>query len=166
MILNAGGPVELTDLLAGTENICAILNISQLGQEGGNAVADILFGEVTPSGKLTTTWTKRYDDCPAAEEFSYLNGNLETEEYAEGIYVGYRYFDSFGIEPLFSFGYGLSYTEFDIRLCGINTDSKGVTVTVEVENTGTTYSGKRSCADLCFSSSGWKQKRIPSSGRI
>ena len=142
MIINAGGPVELTDLLAGTENICAILNISQLGQEGGNAVADILFGEFTPSGKLTTTWTKRYDDCPAAEEFSYLNGNLETEEYAEGIYVGYRYFDSFGIEPLFSFGYGLSYTEFDIRLCGINTDSKGVTVTVEVENTGTTYSGK------------------------
>ena len=101
-----------------------------------------MFGEFTPSGKLTTTWTKRYDDCPAAEEFSYLNGNLETEEYAEGIYVGYRYFDSFGIEPLFSFGYGLSYTEFDIRLCGINTDSKGVTVTVEVENTGTTYSGK------------------------
>ena len=142
MIINAGGPVELTDLLAGTENICAILNISQLGQEGGNAVADILFGEFTPSGKLTTTWTKRYDDCPAAEEFSYLNGNLETEEYAEGIYVGYRYFDSFGIEPLFSFGYGLSYTEFNIRLCGINTDSKGVTVTVEVENTGTTYSGK------------------------
>ena len=142
LIINAGGPVELTDLLAGTENICAILNISQLGQEGGNAVADILFGEFTPSGKLTTTWTKRYDDCPAAEEFSYLNGNLETEEYAEGIYVGYRYFDSFGIEPLFSFGYGLSYTEFDIRLCGINTASKGVTVTVEVENTGTTYSGK------------------------
>ena len=142
LIINAGGPVELTDLLAGTENICAILNISQLGQEGGNAVADILFGEFTPSGKLTTTWIKRYDDCPAAEEFSYLNGNLETEEYAEGIYVGYRYFDSFGIEPLFSFGYGLSYTEFDIRLCGINTDSKGVTVTVEVENTGTTYSGK------------------------
>ena len=142
MIINAGGPVELTDLLAGTENICAILNISQLGQEGGNAVADILFGEFTPSGKLTTTWTKRYDDCPAAEEFGYLNGNLETEEYAEGIYVGYRYFDSFGIEPLFSFGYGLSYTEFDIRLCGINTASKGVTVTVEVENTGTTYSGK------------------------
>lgn len=63
-----------------------------------------------------------------------MNGNLETEEYAEGIYVGYRYFDSFGIEPLFSFGYGLSYTEFDIRLCGINTASKGVTVTVEVEN--------------------------------
>ena len=142
LIINAGGPVELTDLLAGTENICAILNISQLGQEGGNAVADILFGEFTPSGKLTTTWTKRYDDCPAAEEFGYLNGNLETEEYAEGIYVGYRYFDSFGIEPLFSFGYGLSYTEFDIRLCGINTASKGVTVTVEVENTGTTYSGK------------------------
>ena len=142
LIINAGGSVELADLLAGTENICAILNISQLGQEGGNAVANVLFGEVTPSGKLTTTWTKRYDDCPAAEEFSYLNGNLETEEYAEGIYVGYRYFDSFGIEPLFSFGYGLSYTEFDIRLCGINTASKGVTVTVEVENTGTTYSGK------------------------
>ena len=142
LLINAGGPVELTDILEKAQWIKGILNISQLGQEGGNAVADILFGEFTPSGKLTTTWTKRYDDCPAAEEFGYLNGNLETEEYAEGIYVGYRYFDSFGIEPLFSFGYGLSYTEFDIRLCGINTASKGVTVTVEVENTGTTYSGK------------------------
>ena len=80
--------------------IKAVAYVWSGGMEGGNAVADILFGELTPSGKLTTTWTKRYDDCPAAEEFSYLNGNLETEEYAEGIYVGYRYFDSFGIEPI------------------------------------------------------------------
>ncbi len=89
-----------------------------------------------------------------------MNGNLETEEYAEGIYVGYRYFDSFGIEPLFSFGYGLSYTEFDIRLCGINTASKGVTVTVEVEKHRNNIQRKRSCADLCFSSSGWKRKEF------
>ena len=101
MIINAGGPVELTDLLAGTENICAILNISQLGQEGGRAVARILLGEAVPSGKLTTTWAKKYADVPFAENFSYLNGNLELEEYKEGIYVGYRYFDSFGVKPLF-----------------------------------------------------------------
>ena len=88
-----------------------------------------------------------------------MNGNLETEEYAEGIYVGYRYFDSFGIEPLFSFGYGLSYTEFDIRLCGINTASKGVTVTVEVENTGTTYSGKEVVQIYASLPSGWEAEK-------
>ena len=68
--------------------------------------------EAVPSGKLTTTWAKKYADVPFAENFSYLNGNLELEEYKEGIYVGYRYFDSFGVKPLFPFGFGLSYTDF------------------------------------------------------
>lgn len=142
ILLNAGGPVELTDILEETDNIKAILNISQLGQEGGYAVADILLGQAVPSGKLTTTWARRYEDYPSSDSFSYLNGNLETEEYTEGIYVGYRHFDHAQIQPLFSFGYGLSYTTFEHQCDNITVDAQNVTVKVTVKNTGDTFSGK------------------------
>lgn len=142
LIINAGGPVELTDVLENTKNIKAILNISQLGQQGGNAVADILLGNVVPSGKLTTTWAKRYEDYPSAKEFGYLNGNLETETYKEGIYVGYRYFDTFDIEPLFPFGYGLSYTSFEIDYEGLKIADSYAEVEVTVKNTGKCYAGR------------------------
>lgn len=142
LILNSGGPVELTDILEETENICAVLNISQLGQRGGLALANVLLGKVTPGGKLTATWARRYEDYPCAEEYSYLNGKLEREEYKEGIYTGYRYFDTFGVKPLFPFGYGLSYTEIQIRFHGMKTSGDGVEVEAEVTNTGETFSGK------------------------
>lgn len=142
ILLNAGGPVELTEILEQTNNIKAVVNISQLGQEGGRAVANILFGNAVPSGKLTTTWAKRYEDYPAAESFSYLNGNLETEEYKEGIYVGYRYFDSAKIKPLFPFGYGLSYTTLEYKYNGIKVENETVKVEVIVENKGKIFSGK------------------------
>lgn len=142
LVLNSGGPVELTDILEETENICAVLNISQLGQRGGLALANVLLGKVTPGGKLTATWARRYEDYPCAEEYSYLNGKLEREEYKEGIYTGYRYFDTFGVKPLFPFGYGLSYTEMQIRFHGMKTSGDGVEVEAEVTNTGETFSGK------------------------
>ena len=142
LLLNAGGPIELTDILENTENIKAILNISQPGQESGYAVADILLGNCVPSAKLTATWARRYEDCPFAEDYSYLNGNLDTEEYKEGIFVGYRYFDSFGKKPLFPFGFGLSYTEFKIEFKGIETSEKELTVEMKVTNIGDTYAGK------------------------
>lgn len=142
LILNSGGPVELTDILEETENICAVLNISQLGQRGGLALANVLLGKVTPGGKLTATWARRYEDYPCAEEYSYLNGKLEREEYKEGIYTGYRYFDTFGVKPLFPFGYGLSYTEMQIRFHGMKTSGDGIEVEAEVTNTGETFSGK------------------------
>lgn len=142
LILNAGGPVELTEILEQTDNIKAILNISQLGQEGGRAVANILFGTAVPSGKLTTTWARNYEDYPSAESFGYLNGNLETEEYTEGIYVGYRYFDSVQIPPLFPFGYGLSYTTFDFQCTSVNVEPAKVTVHATVQNIGTDFAGK------------------------
>ena len=85
LLLNVGAPIELTDILQEAENIKAVLNISLPGQEGGHAVADVLFGEAAPGGRLTTTWAKRYEDYPSAEDFGYLNGDLETEEYKEGI---------------------------------------------------------------------------------
>ena len=142
LILNSGGPVELTDILQEAENIQAVLNVSQPGQEGGSAVADILFGRAVPEGKLTATWARRYKDYPCSDTYSHLNGNLEKEEYREGIYTGYRYFDSFGINPLYSFGYGLSYTTFGLKFCGMETEKGAVRVRVMVTNTGKCFSGR------------------------
>ena len=101
-------------------------------------------GKVSPSGKLTDTWAKRYADLPFAQDYSYLNGDLENEFYKEGIYVGYRFFDSFGVEPAFPFGYGLSYTDFDIRCQGIELADNGrrAVVRAAVTNTGNVYAGK------------------------
>ncbi len=121
LLVNAGAPVELTEI-AELPYVNAILFIAQPGQEGGNAVADLLSGSINPSGKLTATWARRYADYPNAESFSYLNGDVTKEYYTEGIYVGYRYFDTFGIQPLYGFGHGLSYTSFaisDVMLDGL-----------------------------------------------
>ena len=142
LILNAGGPVELTDILEQTDNIKGILNISQLGQEGGDALADVLLGKDVPGGKLTTTWARRYEDYPASEEYGYLNGNLEKEKYKEGIYVGYRYFDSFDKKVMFPFGFGLSYTTFEMKCCSINMEESKIRAEVQVTNTGNEYAGK------------------------
>lgn len=142
LILNAGGPVELTDILREADNIRAVLNISQPGQEGGTAVADILFGKAVPEGKLTATWAERYEDYPCADSFSYLNGNLEKEEYREGIYVGYRYFDSFGVKPLFPFGHGLSYTSFEMKFHEIKAKENALGAEITVTNTGSSYAGR------------------------
>lgn len=142
LILNVGAPVELTDILQEMQNICAVLHISLPGQEGGRAVADVLYGKITPGGRLTATWAKHYEDYPYADEFSHLNGNLEKEEYREGIYVGYRYFDSFGIQPLFPFGYGLSYTQFLTKCEGIQINDGGFKIRVSVKNIGDTYAAK------------------------
>lgn len=142
LLLNVGAPIELTDILEEAENIRAVLNLSLPGQEGGHAAADVLFGRVTPGGRLTSTWAVRYEDYPSSENFGYLNGNLETEEYREGIYVGYRYFDSFGIKPLFPFGYGLSYTSFSTEFEGLEVTECGLELTVSVKNTGEVYPGR------------------------
>lgn len=142
LLLNVGAPIELTEIMEEAENIGAILNISLPGQEGGYAAADVLLGRAAPGGRLTATWAKHYEDYPSAENFGYLNGNLNTEEYQEGIYVGYRYFDSFDIQPLFPFGYGLSYTSFLTECRGIVRTEEGIDVKVLVKNTGEHYAGR------------------------
>ena len=142
LVLNTGGVVELTDILEDAEYISAVLNVSQAGQEGGRAVADVLFGKAVPGGRLTATWARRYEDYPGAESFSHLNGDLEKEEYKEGIYVGYRYFDSFGVKPLFPFGYGLSYTSFEMEFRELRVQRNGIEIDVEVKNTGGCYPGR------------------------
>ena len=136
LLVNAGGPVELTKA-ADLPFVKAIVFMAQAGQEGGNAVADILSGDVNPSGKLTMTWARQYSDYPNAQTFSHMSGDVTKEYYNEGIYVGYRYFDTFGVKPLYGFGYGLSYTEFDLNHICVENGK----VTVAVRNTGST-SGK------------------------
>ena len=135
LVINCGSGMDLS-ALDGIEGINAILYISQLGTEGGNAVADILSGKVNPSGRLADTWAYRYEDIPFAMEYGSLNGDLENEYYKEGIFVGYRYFDSFGIEPRYPFGYGLSYTDFAIRCVDVKADGMVVELKAAVTNTG------------------------------
>ncbi len=141
LVINSGCSIDMSfvDEIPG---IGAILFICQLGTEGGNAFADTLLGKVTPSGKLTDTWARKYADIPYHDEFSYLNGNVTEEYYKEGIYVGYRYFDSFGVEPCYPFGYGLSYTDFSVYGAGVKVEGTKVHLNATVTNTGDTYSGK------------------------
>lgn len=135
LVLNCGSAIDLSVL--DETRIDAVLFYGQGGMEGGNALADLLTGKATPCGKLTDTWAMRYEDYPCADTFSYRNGDLENEEYSEGIYVGYRWFDEKEITPRYPFGFGLSYTTFD---CEVQTVTD-TAVTVTVKNAGS-YSGK------------------------
>lgn len=142
LLINSGGIIDLSFLDA-YENIFGVILISQPGMETGNAVASVLSGEVTPSGKLTDTWAYKYEDYPNSRTFSHNNDNVQTEKYEEGIYVGYRYFDTFQVPVRYPFGYGLSYTDFSITVKGITrTAADSFSITVSVKNTGDTYSGK------------------------
>ena len=141
LVINCGSSVDMA-FAEQIPGINAIIYLCQLGTEGGHAFADAISGGVTPSGKLSDTWAKQYRDIPFANEYSYLNGNLKDEFYKEGIYVGYRYFDSFGVEPAYPFGFGMSYTTFSIQNAGIAAEKTQVNVKTTVTNTGDTYSGK------------------------
>ena len=141
LLINAGSQIDMK-FTQEIKGINAIMFICQLGTAGGNAVADTLSGKVNPSGKLADTWAKTYSDIPFYNEFSYLNGDLDNEYYKEDIYVGYRYFDSFDIKPAYCFGYGKSYTDFEIVTENVSLDGTKVTVTVKVKNIGDNYSGK------------------------
>lgn len=141
VILNTGGQIDLNEILE-IDKVKALLTISQPGMEAGNAVADVLTGAVTPGGKLTGTWTKKYEDFPNSATFSHNNGDVMSEKYEESIYVGYRYFDSFGVDVVYPFGYGLSYTDFSIKTESVSANGQSVTVKVKVENTGSVYSGR------------------------
>lgn len=136
LILNCGGVMDLSIL--DEIPMDAVLFFGQGGMEGGNALADILTGKTCPSGCLTDTWAIRYDDYPSADTFSHRNGDLENEEYAEDIYVGYRWFDKQGVKPRYPFGYGLSYTDFSVEMNSVTQSGVELTVT----NTGGS-SGKK-----------------------
>ena len=140
--VNTGGLADLS-FMDEYSNIEALLQIVQPGMEAGNAFADIISGKVTPSGKMTDTWAYKYEDYPNSKTFSHNNGNVDKEYYTEGLYVGYRYFDSFDIPVRYGFGYGLSYTTFETKVLATELkENKKIVVETEVTNTGDTYSGK------------------------
>src|SRR4030095_9216511 len=148
VVLNVGGPIEVASWRSMVD---AVLLAWQPGQEGGNAIVDVLSGKVNPSGRLATTFPMSYSDVASAKTFpgkelpgvkpSGLNlfGNKPSEAvYEEGIYVGYRYYNTFGVKPAYEFGYGLSYTDFSftpIKLSAGKFRDK-LTATVSIKNTG------------------------------
>ncbi|MBR0160591.1 MAG: glycoside hydrolase family 3 C-terminal domain-containing protein [Oscillospiraceae bacterium] len=128
LVLNVGGPVDLSPV---ADQVGNILILSQLGVETGAALADVMLGKANPSGKLTTTWAD-WQDYPTVGTF----GDLHDTRYVEGIYVGYRYFDSAGVKPRFPFGFGLSYTSFEQGEVSVSLDGETVTVALPVKNSG------------------------------
>jgi beta-glucosidase len=133
VVLNVGSPVEMPWI----DKVPAVLQLWYNSQEQGNALADVLFGDVNPSGKLPTTFPVRLQDNPAYINYPGEHGKVR---YGEGIFVGYRYYDKKEIEPLFPFGHGLSYTTFqysNLRLSARSlSPNELLKVRVDVTNTG------------------------------
>lgn len=134
VVLNNGAPVAMD---AWTGGVAAVLEGWMMGQAGGVSIADVLFGRVNPSGKLAETFPARLEDTPA-----YLNwpGEAGKVHYGEGLFIGYRYYDTKKVPVLFPFGHGLSYTTFTYSNPGVSAqtfkDVDGLTVTVDVTNSG------------------------------
>ena len=138
IVLNIGGVIETASWKNEAD---AILLAWQPGLEGGNAVADVLTGAVDPSGKLAQTFPVKYEDVPSAKYFPGTPAEHPAEVvYQEGIYVGYRYYTSFGVKTAYPFGYGLSYTKFaygNLKLSSTSFNQK-LSATVTITNTGNT----------------------------
>ncbi len=132
VVVNAGGAVDMAPFLG---KVPALLWAWYPGQEGGRALAEVLFGDVSPSGKLPVTFARRYQDYPSAPYYNLDQGGRTP--YAEGIFVGYRGFDAAAVEPAFAFGHGLAYTTFGYADLAVAPAADGAaTVTVTVSNTG------------------------------
>jgi beta-glucosidase len=148
VVLNVGGVIEVASW---RDQVDAVLLAWQPGQEGGHSITDVLSGKVSPSGRLATTFPVTYEDVPSSKTFpgkelvghkpltiNPFAGKPAEVTYEEGIYVGYRYYNTFGIKPAYEFGYGLSYTDFsygEVKLSSSRFDVK-VTASVSITNTG------------------------------
>lgn len=132
LVLNVGGMVDLEPV----NNVKNILLLGQLGTPTGDVLADLLLGKSYPSGKLAMTWAP-IGKYASTEGF----GDMDDTPYTEGIYVGYRYFDTVHEKPDYPFGYGLSYTAFEMAVKETAADAEKITITVEVKNTGA-FAGK------------------------
>jgi beta-glucosidase len=130
VVLINGTPVAMPWL----DEVPVVLEAYYPGQEGGEAIARVIFGDVNPSGKLPETFPKRLQDNPSR---GFFPGQKRRVSYGEGIYVGYRHYDTKDIEPLFPFGHGLSYTEFEYNNLRIEQNKGGnVRITLDVKNVG------------------------------
>ncbi len=141
VVLISGNAVAMPWL----NKVPAVLQAWYAGSEAGNALADVLFGKVNPSGKLPFTFPAKLSDCPAIAKGAYP-GNDTNVIYKEGIYVGYRYYDTYKVNPLFCFGYGLSYTQFEysniILSKPLIKTSDTLIVSFTIKNTGALMGGE------------------------
>lgn len=133
VIMNCGNIIDMSWLKKYGDKISSVIYAWQCGMESGNALANILTGAVTPSGKLTDTIAQNYADYPSADNF----GSKKFNNYEEDIYVGYRYFETFCPDKvLYPFGFGLSYTEFEIEPLEFAQIDNKFNVSVKVKNIG------------------------------
>jgi beta-glucosidase len=132
VVLMGGGAIDMSQWVGNTP---AILQAWYPGMEGGNALAKIIFGDLNPSGKLPMTFPKRLEDHPAHKLGEYPGDTVHVNYY-DDIYVGYRYFDTYKVEPQFAFGHGLSYTSFEYSNLKLTPNGKGATVSFTIRNTG------------------------------
>jgi len=133
IVLQTGAPVTMPWL----NRVAGVIEAWYPGQECGNAIADVLFGQVNPSGRLPQTFPRRMEDHPAFDNYPGENGKVH---YGEGVFVGYRRYDQRGLEPLFPFGHGLSYTTFEYTNLRLSSEAitpeQRLTVSLDVTNTG------------------------------
>jgi beta-glucosidase len=135
VVLNVGGVID-TKFFDEIDGLDSMLLMSQAGMTGGDAVVEVLNGTVNPSGKLTDTWPINYEDVPSSDTFASNDDDYSQELYNDDIYVGYRYYDTFGLDVAYEFGYGLSYTDFTITTDSVTADQDQVVVTATVKNVG------------------------------
>ena len=137
VVVNAGGAVDMNSWVDQTP---ALLQGWYSGQEGGTALAQLLFGDYSPSGRLPITYDRRLEDNASFRTYYYPSENDKKVKYSEGIFLGYRYYDKAGNKPLFPFGFGLTYTSFTYQNLAISpatfTDDQPVTVSFDITNTG------------------------------
>ncbi|MGA9141976.1 MAG: glycoside hydrolase family 3 C-terminal domain-containing protein [Methanocella sp.] len=138
VVLNNGSPIAMSEWI---RDVAAVLEAWMMGQAGGKAIADILYGQVNPSGKLAETFPLKLSDTPAYLNWPGVN-NMETDTacYGEGLFIGYRYYDVKEVPVLFPFGHGLSYTTFSYSnpqtTATLFKDTDGIEISVDVTNTG------------------------------
>jgi beta-glucosidase len=136
VVLNSGGGVDMS---AWVDHVPALMETWFSGQEGGTALAQLLFGDFSPSGKLPISIERRWEDNAVHDNYYPKPGSTKVD-YKEGIFVGYRHYDKSGIKPLFAFGYGLSYTTFAYKNLMVSPGSASgdqpVTVAFDITNTG------------------------------
>lgn len=145
VVILSGAPTKMTEWI---EDAPSVVQTWYNGMEGGRAIAEVLFGDVNPSGKLPVTFPKKLEDCPAHSIGEFPGG--KTVKYSEGIFVGYRYFSSYNVEPLFPFGHGLSYSTFRYEELSINVNRnlEDVEVILNFNVTNTSRVGGKEVAEV------------------
>lgn len=138
VLLNVGSPIEIASW---RDLVDTIVLVWQAGQETGRVVADTLSGRINPSGKLPTTFPMDYEDVPSWNFPGEPKEDPKRVVYEEDIYVGYRYYDTFGVEPAYEFGFGLSYTKFEYKDLDVSIEKDALEISFTVKNVGN-FAGK------------------------